>query len=96
MRDAKLEQRGESIGLSYQADVYYLKTMTIHADEQENLEETLVDSATAARTIQELEAEIEILKGLEIQARCWLPQVLIVSGKKLSKILQNDPAMLGS
>lgn len=39
------------------------------ADEQENLEETLVDDATAATSIHELEGEIELLKGLEEQAR---------------------------
>ena len=38
------------------------------AEEQEELEERFVDQATAARTIEELEAEIEILRGLENQA----------------------------
>jgi hypothetical protein len=36
--------------------------------EVEQVEETVVDQATAARTIAELEAEIEILKGLEVLA----------------------------
>jgi hypothetical protein len=35
----------------------------------EELEIELADSATAAQTIQELEAEIEVLRGLEAQAR---------------------------
>src|SRR6266536_1009837 len=35
------------------------------AEEQEQLEEEVVDQATAARTMQELEAEIRILQGLE-------------------------------
>ena len=38
-------------------------------DEYENFEEAVVDQATAAQTIQELEAEIVILDGLEEQAR---------------------------
>ena len=38
------------------------------SEEQENLEEELVDQATAARTIEELEAEIGILTDLEKEA----------------------------
>jgi superfamily II DNA or RNA helicase len=65
----------------------------LNAEEQENLEETLVDDATAAQTINELEAEILILKGLEQQAKA-----VVVSGRdrkweELSKILQNAPEM---
>ncbi|OGR07391.1 MAG: RNA helicase [Deltaproteobacteria bacterium RIFOXYD12_FULL_50_9] len=65
----------------------------LNAEEQENLEETLVDQATAARTIAELEQEIIILQGLEHQARA-----VVISGQdrkwdELSRILQNEPAM---
>ncbi len=65
----------------------------LNAEEQENLEETLVDDATAAASISELEVEIEILKGLEKQAK-----TLVASGQdrkwdELSKILQNNPEM---
>ena len=65
----------------------------LNAEEQENLEETLVDEATAARSISELEAEIHILEELEKQAKA-----LVASGQdrkwdELSKILQNDPEM---
>jgi SNF2 family DNA or RNA helicase len=65
----------------------------LNAEEQETLEETLVDQATAARTIAELEQEIIILDGLERQAKA-----VVVSGQdrkwdELSHILQNDPAM---
>jgi superfamily II DNA or RNA helicase len=38
-------------------------------EDYENFEEAVVDQATAAQTIQELEAEIIILEGLEEQAR---------------------------
>jgi SNF2 family DNA or RNA helicase len=41
----------------------------LSAEEQENLEENLIDEATAAKTVSELEAEIVILKGLEAQAK---------------------------
>src|ERR1019366_7767266 len=65
----------------------------LNAEEQETLEETLVDQATAASTIAELEQEIVILQGLEHQ-----PKVVVASGQdrkwdELSRILQNNPAM---
>ena len=63
------------------------------ADEQETLEETLIDQATAAQTLAELEAEIRTLQGLEHQA-----QAVVASGQdrkwdELSKILQHTPEM---
>ncbi len=65
----------------------------LSAEEQENLEESLIDDATAAKTVVELEAEIVILKGLEDQAK-----VVVASGQdrkwdELSKILQDNPEM---
>lgn len=41
----------------------------LSAEEQENLEESLIDEATAAQTVAELQAEIEILAKLEEQAQ---------------------------
>ena len=57
------------------------------------MEETLVDQATASRTIAELADEISSLQILEQQAKA-----LVVSGKdrkwdELSRILQNEPQM---
>jgi superfamily II DNA or RNA helicase len=65
----------------------------LSADERETLEEKLVDQATAARTIAELEGEIRILARLEQQA-----QAVVASGQdrkweELSKLLQNHPEM---
>lgn len=65
----------------------------LNAEEQERLEEALVDDATAAATVSELEAEINILDSLEKQAK-----ELVASGQdrkwdELSKILQNNPEM---
>lgn len=65
----------------------------LSAEEQEELEESLIDDATAAKTVVELEAEIVILKGLEDQAK-----VVVASGQdrkwdELSKILQDHPEM---
>ena len=65
----------------------------LNAEEQENLEEELVDQATAAATVAELEAEINTLHTLEKQAKD-----LVASGQdrkwdELSKIIQNNPEM---
>jgi hypothetical protein len=65
----------------------------LNAEEQENLEETLVDQATASQTTAELATEISILQRLEQQAK-----TLVASGKdrkwdELSRILQNEPQM---
>ena len=92
LRDEKVGVRGRHALAETLADVPE-DDDDLNAEEQENLEETLVDEATAARSISELEAEIQILEGLEKQARA-----LVASGQdrkwdELSKILQNDPEM---
>ena len=63
------------------------------ANEQEQLEESLVDRATTAETIAELEDEIDILIRLENQAK-----EVVASGQdrkwdELSRILQRDSHM---
>ena len=65
----------------------------LNAEEQENLEEALVDDATAAQTINELEAEIVILKGLEERAKGVVASGQDRKWEELSKILQNAPEM---
>ena len=65
----------------------------LNAEEQEDLEEKLVDTATAAETIAELEAEIIILADLVLQARGVVDSGLDRKWDELSKILQNDPHM---
>ncbi|HEY6155646.1 MAG TPA: helicase-related protein [Candidatus Udaeobacter sp.] len=68
----------------------------LNAEEQENLEEELVDQATAAQTIAELESEIESLKKLEEQASELVASGVDRKWEELSKILQNDPHMRDS
>ncbi|HPH65078.1 MAG TPA: helicase-related protein [Kofleriaceae bacterium] len=63
------------------------------AEEQEGLEESLVDQASAARTVAELEAEIIILQGLEKQARDVVASGRDRKWEQLSSILQNSPEM---
>lgn len=65
----------------------------LSAEEQEELEEKLTDTATAAETIAELEAEIAILGRLVEQARGVVDSGLDRKWDELSKILQNDPHM---
>jgi len=63
------------------------------AEEQEKLEENLVDTATAAESVAELEAEIAVLADLVVQARKVVDSGLDRKWDELSKILQNDPRM---
>src|SRR5450432_748060 len=61
--------------------------------EVEEAEETVVDQATAARTIAELQAEIEILKKLEALALKVRRSGTDKKWEKLSSILQNQAEM---
>lgn len=92
LRDAKTGGRGKA-ALAETLAAVPEDDDDLNADEQETLEESLVDQATAAKTITELEAEIAILQGLESQAKA-----VVVSGQdrkwdELSKLLQNNPEM---
>ena len=64
------------------------------ANEQEELEESLVDRATNAKTIAELEDEIDTLLRLEEQARKVVASGQDRKWEELSRMLQRDPAML--
>ena len=68
----------------------------LSAEEQEELEETLTDTATAAATIAELEAEIAILGRLVDQAFGVVDSGLDRKWDELSRILQDDPNMRDS
>src|SRR6185437_11916494 len=63
----------------------------LNAEEQENLEEALVDQATAAATVAELEAEISTLHSLEKQAKDLVACGQDRKWDELSKIIQNRP-----
>src|ERR1700730_2945750 len=65
----------------------------LNAEEQENLEESLVDQATASQTIAELADEISSLQLLEQQAKALVASGKDQKGDKLSRILQNEPQM---
>ncbi len=63
------------------------------ADEEETLEEELVDQATAAQTVQELQAEILILADLVDRAREVVHSGQDRKWDELSRLLQDNPEM---
>jgi superfamily II DNA or RNA helicase len=92
LREEKLGVRGRHV-LAETLEPVPEDEDDLNAEEQETLEETLVDEATASLSLSELEAEIHILQDLEKQAKA-----LVASGQdrkwdELSKILQNNPEM---
>jgi SNF2 family DNA or RNA helicase len=100
VEDEKLRQRGHSLaetlgpnGFSNASDDIWESADALSPDDYENFEEAVVDQATAAQTIQELEAEIIILEGLEEQARQVVHSGQDRKWDELSKLLQNTPEM---
>lgn len=65
-------------------------------DEQEEMEETVVDHASAAATIAELEAEIETLKRLEQMANQVRTSGIDRKWEELSRLLQDNEKMFGT
>ena len=65
----------------------------IPQDELENLEEELIGNSTAATTIEELEGEIQILRGLEEQAKAVVLSGQDAKWDQLQRIL-DDPLMI--
>jgi superfamily II DNA or RNA helicase len=92
LREERLGMRGQHLLAETLAEVPE-DDDDLNAEEQEHLEETLLDQATAARTIAELEQEIILLQGLEHQARAVVASGQDRKWDELSRILQNDPAM---
>ena len=64
-------------------------------DEQETMEEKVVDHASAAATISELEAEIHILKQLEQMANQVRISGIDRKWDELSRLLQDNEKMFG-
>jgi len=100
VEEEKIRQRGQSPAETFESKVQSLVSDDIwesdddlSADDYENFEEEVVDQATAAQTIQELEAEIIILEGLEEQAKQVVHSGQDRKWDELSKLLQNTPEM---
>jgi len=92
LREEKLGNRGQKLIAETLSDVPE-DDDDLDAEQQEDLEEELIDKATAAQTIAELEQEISILQGLEQQARNVVASGQDRKWDELSRILQNDRAM---
>lgn len=92
LRDARTGARGRPIFAETLASIPEDED-DLSAREQEDLEETLVDEATAARTIGELEGEILILQALEQKALDVVASLKDRKWEELSRILQDDPHM---
>ncbi len=100
VEEEKLRQRGQLLtetaiasDLSNAPEDIWESADALSPDDYENFEEAVVDQATAAQTIQELEAEIIILEGLEEQARQVVHSGQDRKWDELSKLLQNTPEM---
>lgn len=96
--EEKMRQRGETL-----ASEFFTTTLqgmpediwdsadSLTPDDFENFEETVVDQATAAQTVAELEAEIFTLEKLEEQAKTIVHSGQDKKWEELSKLLQNTP-----
>ncbi len=100
VEEEKLRSRGQSLaetlgpnGSNNAPEDIWESDDALSPDDYENFEESVVDQATAAQTIQELEAEIIILEGLEEQARQVVHSGQDRKWDELSKLLQNTPEM---
>ncbi len=91
-------------GVREEAELYVARTIDLpdnldeaeeelSAEEYEHYSEQVVDQATAARTIAELQAEITILEGLEQQARAVVESQSDSKWQQFSKLLQDNPEM---
>ncbi|MDW8336962.1 MAG: helicase-related protein [Tepidimonas sp.] len=98
VEEEKLRQRGLSLIEAPVArynltDDIWEAAEAMSADEYETFEDAVVDQATAAQTIQELEDEIIILEGLEEQARQVVHSGQDRKWEELSRLLQDTPEM---
>ncbi|ABR90637.1 ATP-dependent RNA helicase [Janthinobacterium sp. Marseille] len=93
VEDEKLRNRGqtlaETLNLNGAPEDIWESADAMSPDDYENFEETVVDQATAAQTIQELEAEIIILDALEEQAKQVVHSGQDRKWDELSSLLQS-------
>ncbi len=100
VEEEKLGQRGRALAETLEGngtngipEDLWESADVLSPDAYEKFEEDIVDQATAAQTIQELEAEILILKGLEEQARQVVHSGQDRKWDELSRLLQDTPEM---
>ncbi|HDR9039081.1 TPA: DUF3883 domain-containing protein [Burkholderia vietnamiensis] len=98
VEDEKLRQRGQLAaetlnGINGLPENIWESADDLPPEDYENFEEEVVDQATAAQTVQELETEIIILEGLEEQARQVVHSGRDRKWDELSRLLQDTPEM---
>jgi superfamily II DNA or RNA helicase len=93
VEDEKLRSRGqllaETVDINGAPEDIWESDDAMSADDYEQFEEKVVDQATAAQTIQELEAEIIILEVLEEQAKQVVHSGQDRKWDELSNLLQS-------
>ena len=99
-REERLAKRGAELGLDQDPTFASLRSLEDIEDlddapesELEETEQQIVDQATAARTIEELEAEITILKRLESLALAVRRSGRDRKWEELSRLLQHQAEM---
>lgn len=97
LRDEEVRRRGGDVllgsSLPLAVDMDEDAYDDLPADEQERQIEEVVDQATAAQTIQELLAEIDILRGLERMADAVRQSGHDRKWDEVSRLLQDEPKM---
>jgi len=98
VEEEKLRQRGQLLaetlnGNNGLPDDVWEAADALSPEDYEKFEEAVVDQATAAQTIQELEDEIIILEALEEQARQVVHSGQDRKWDELSRLLQDTPEM---
>jgi len=100
LEEEKLGQRGRALADSLipsdangAPEDIWESAESMSPDSFERFEEEVVDQATAARTIQELESEITLLEALEEQARRVVHSGQDRKWDELSRLLQDTPEM---
>lgn len=89
------EERLGKRAAEYSIDLDEMDDDDLSAEEMEKMEETVVDHASAAATIAELEAEIRTLKRLEQMANRVRVSGVDRKWDELSHLLQDNEAMFG-
>jgi len=102
IKEEELLRRGTNVFIPELDDIHDITLENIEDledapdEEAKTFEDLIVDQATAARTIEELKAEIEILKHLEREAAAVLRSGQDKKWEELSKLLHDQPEMYSS
>lgn len=99
LRESELVARGNAVRIEFSPQTTSVEFESeddldeLTGEEQENLEEEIVDQATAARTIAELRTEIETLKQLETLAHKVVVARCDKKWEELSRLVQDNEHM---